>query len=450
MVKRLVPLFLAVILLLCACGQEMPAATPTPEAIPTPEVTQTPAEEAAPAPSEEPQVFSRGDYITDTAVSLDAGTFVFDIDENVFVPGHLRESSEALAAAMEEVSGLSFEGAGYGRQMFSDGKVHIRSSRDLLYAGQDWYQGLDSSEVGSAYASAWGHAELSPGDLFIGNSNAIAHELSHVLMYRQSEWSYCTLLNEGFAEYTTYLALLELEQSDPATAFYLDKPYRSLFNMMLNENEYAELFSHPLEYWFENTLECGNGNYTIGFRFMAYLQAVYGDYSKWITEFENTYCFANNTGGSNEAAASRQIEVLKACYGQDVLDNFYPWLKENQDLFAAGVNVSAASDLSSLSMISWYPLFSAIESTMKIEQLAYSDLYIDLEPAKLYLKEYKRLDISNLYLDNPNKLTVVCYEDDGSHGEPTAETNISLEGISYIRLLGEGKLKTLQIKGFAD
>ena len=74
---------------------------------------------------------------------------------------------------------------------------------------------------------------------------------------------------------------------------------------------------------------------------------------------------------------------------------------------------------------------------------------VNLETAKLYLGEYKGMDISGVYLENPGGCTVVCYRADGSYEVPTNETRISLEGISYIKLVGEGKLTQLRIKGFA-
>lgn len=406
------------------------------------------AEKCTGSHKEDPHAFTQGDHITGAPVSVDTGTLVFDIGGNVYVPGHLAQVSEAVAAAIEKVTGLDFDGAGYARQNFPDGKVHLRVSRDYLYAGQDWFQGLDTSELGSAQASASQHVEMSPGDLFFSNNYTAVHELSHVLMYRQSEWRHSQLLNEGFAEYTTYLTLLELERTNPAAACHLDKSSHPVFNMMLTEEEYAQLFSHPLEYWFENILECGNGNYTIGFRFMAYLREVYGDYSKWIPAFERTYCYAQHDGDSDVSTASQQIQVLKATYGADVLDNFYPWLKANRQLFDNPGYETAAIDLTGVSQINWYPVFNALVSLVMLEQVKYRDLYINLETAKLYLGEYKEMDVSGLYLENPGSCTVVCYHSDGSYSAPTNDVRISLEGISYIKLVGEGKLSRLQIKGF--
>ena len=398
---------------------------------------------------EDPHVFTQGDYITTAPVSTGTGTLVFDIGKNLYVPGHLAHTGEAVAAAIEKVSGLDLDGTGHARQNFPDGKVHIRVSREYLYAGQDWYQGLATSELGSAQASAQQHVEIAPGDLFFSGNYAVVHELSHMLMYRQSEWCHSELLNEGFAEYTTYLALLELERTDPGTAYHLDTSAHPLYNMMLTEEEYGELFRHPLEYWFENRLECSNGNYNIGFRFMAYLRAISGDYSRWIPAFESTYPFAQNHGDSDLSPVAQQIQVLKAAYGADVLDNFYPWLKANRQLFDRSGYETVTTDLSGVSQINWYPVCNALDSTVLLERVKYRELYINLETAKLYLGEYKGMDISGVYLENPGGCTVVCYRADGSYEVPTNETRISLEGISYIKLVGEGKLTQLRIKGFA-
>ena len=406
------------------------------------------AEKCACTQKEDPHAFSQGDYITGGPVSVDTGTLVFDIGANVYVPGYLAQAGEVVATTIEKITGLDFDGAGYARQNFPDGKVHIRVSRDYLYAGQDWFQGLATSELGSAQASAWQHVEMCPGDLLFSNNYTLVHELSHVLMYRQSEWHHSQLLNEGFAEYTTYLTLLELERTNPAIAYHLDKSSHPVANMMLTEQEYAQLFSQPLEYWFENILECGNSNYTIGFRFMAYLQKVYGDYSKWIPAFERTYSFGQKDGDTDVSAAAQQIQVLKATYGADVLDNFYPWLKANRQMFDQSGYESAVTDLTGASQINWYPIFNAIESSVTLEQVKYRELYINLETVKLYLGQYKAVDTSGLYLENPGNISIVCYRQDGSCSVPTKAEKISLEGISYIKLVGEGKLSGLQIKGF--
>lgn len=395
---------------------------------------------------EEPYAFPAGDFITTSDISIDAGTLMFDIGENVYVPGHLKAASETLTAAIEKVTGLDFDGAGYGRENYPDGKVHVYTSRRLLYAGEDWYDGLDSSELGSAWASGSGHAYVSPGDLYFGNTYAIAHEISHMLMFREEMWQNSQLLDEGFAEYTSYRALLELEKTDPETAYYHDRPELCIWNMHISD--YEKLYEHPLEYWFENTFEySGNANYSIGFRFMWYLNEVYGDYGKWITEMEKQFPYSVYGGNLLKSTVDMQLEVLKLAYGEDVLDNFYPWLKQNEALFDSDWD-TAYWDISGVDGINLYPEFNSGESVVRLERIEYEDLYINIETTRKYLSEYKGIDASALTIFNPDKLTINLYQADGSYTTVTGEMKISLDGISYIKLVGKGKLNTLQIVGF--
>ena len=396
--------------------------------------------------------FAGGDYITDQAVSVDTGTVVFDIGENIFVPGHLEKAAQSLVAALEKVSGQNFDGTGdYARGSFSDGKVHVNTSRDMLYAGNpehSWYMGLQTSEVGSVQASASRHVEVCPGDLFLGNEYAIAHELSHMLMFRQSEWSHCKLLNEGFAEYTTYLALKELEETEPEIAVYMGSASQAVFNIFIDD--YAKLYEQPLEYWFENTFEhAGNGNYAIGFRFMSYLHDVYGDYGKWIDAFEETYSCRQNGGYNKESSVAKQIEVLKATYGADVLDGFYPWLKTNLDRFDSAKASNDLTDRTALEKINLYPEFNAFESRAILSKMECTDLYINLEPMRQYIGEYKQCDVNNLELITSGPAEVRLYRADGTFTTAKSAYNkgISLDGISYIKLMGTNKLGFVEIIG---
>ena len=393
---------------------------------------------------EEPYLFSSGDYITTEAVSIDTGTFVYDIGPGIYVRGDLQEITDVIVPLMEQFTGLDFDGAGYGQEKHPDGKIHINLSRDYLYVELDWYQGNSASEVGNAYADAYDHAIVSPGDLYLGTSTII-HEASHVLMYRQSEWQYSQLLNEGISTYTTYLVERELEMTDPETSFCISPSSQSIGDMQIYD--YDKLYEQPLEYWFKNTFEySGNANYVIGFRFMAYLQEVYGNYTGWITKFEEMYPYTSNRTGTNEASVSRQIEVLKATYGEDVLDNFYPWLKENQARFDPSPDIQY-SDMTTANGVNLYPTCNYIETRARMVNFIYSDLYINLETVRTYLADYKQLDISGLTLFTSQPVTVNLYQADGSFTTVTTDSDISLEGISYIKLVGTGTLNLLEIKG---
>ena len=165
--------------------------------------------------TEEIKVFSDGDFITTEPISIDTGSAVIDIGANVYVRGDLAQRVEEIIAAIEKVSGLDFDGNGYGRDLYTDGKIHITANRDenQLYA-----------ELSTAYAGRSSHAFVSPGDLLICGGYAIVHELAHVLMFRQQGWFHSQLMDEGFAEYTTYLALKELQAADPSYQVSLSPP----------------------------------------------------------------------------------------------------------------------------------------------------------------------------------------------------------------------------------
>lgn len=392
--------------------------------------------------------FYSSGYITADAVSLNAGKLVFDIQPGIWVPGHLQDTALAMQQAMEAVSGLSFDGNGSSSRFFPDGKVHASFSRDMLYTQQDWYQGLSTSEIGSAWASSFSHAELSPGDLYITDVPAVTHELGHVLSYRQTEWSFCQLLSEGFTEYTDYLTRIAVSQSDPQLGFYLGNPQNSLLNMTIHD--YRQLYAQPLEYWFENTFQySANANYTIGFRFMAYLQDTYGDYSSWILKMEELYSFQTCSNGSDVPPVQYQIDALKAAYGEDVLDHFYPWLKAHEQDFVPTLDTTYR-DLSNVEALNLYPNCSALSSSTGLTRFSYRDLYINLEPAKQYLSQYKQLDISGLMLEVSAPTKLELYQEDGTCISETCSGSISLEGISCIRLTGSGKLNYLKITGYED
>lgn len=390
------------------------------------------------------KVFGTEGFVTDVKRNIDTGTLVFDIDANVYVPGNFWDTAVSMADAMEKVTGLKFNGGKYA-MWGGDGKTHVQVLRSML----DNLPGNQQAEVYNAWASCYGHAEVGPGDLFIVNDNyAIIHELGHVLMFRQTEWGYCRTLNEGFAEYTTYLALKELQKSDPAACFYMSHPDRCIQNMFISD--YNKLYEHPIEYWFDNffpTEYAGNDNYAIGFRLMWYLDEVYGDYTKWVKKFEEMYPFDAEFQSSNDSEVNKQIEVLKAAYGDDVLDNFYPWLKQNQSKFRENWNQEVI-DLTTVKAINWYPTFNAIESVMRIQRIKYKDLYINIDCARDYLEDYKKLDASNLTLNNSGRLKIELYKADGTLIQTTNQSSISLKNVSYIKLVGSGTLNKLEVTGF--
>lgn len=415
-----------------------------------PAETETVSSEPDPIvePEQELAVSSKEDYITTEDTVVDLEKAVYHIGKNIYVPAGILESNTNRAMdVIEQISGLSFEVNSHfleDSSEFTDGKTHIFVTRKQLYSGSEWYTGLDSNEFGSAY-EAGGMVWAAPGDLLLGNDYTLIHELCHALMYRQSPWYHGVLLNEGFAEYTTYLVLLEMEEKYPELSVCFAESKTSVNNMYMN---YEELYNQPFEYWFENTYEdAGNGNYAVGFRFMAYLHDVYGDYTGWILKYEEEYPFMEKEQIDDASSLERKLAILKQTYGEDVLDNFYPWLMTHESDFAE--QEGKFIDISNLHELNVYPEYNAIYSKLILDNIKYNDLYINLEPARKYIEEYKGGDASKLVMSTSEIMEVYLYLADGSYtpvttgGEP-----ISLEGISGIKLVGEGTLHRMEISGF--
>lgn len=387
--------------------------------------------------------FDADDYVTESDISVDTGTFMFDVKANIYVSETMTSSAELLADTLEKVSGLSFDGNEYCEMLYPDGKIHSDFTRENLYINMGFYQGLPTNEAGSAYASSWGHIVMGPSNLIPNKEYTLIHEGSHMLMWRQTEWFYNMLLNEGFAEYSTYLSLKELAKTHPESAVYFNRADYSLFN--LEVSDYSKLYEQPIEYWFENNFEyASNNNYAIGFRFMWYLDDVYGDYGKWITEFEKAYCFREIAPISDQAPTEHVTLVLKATYGEDVLDNFYPWLQASEGLFVG--EYMPYADLTGAEGINLYPEFNAIGTDTAIENFGYEDLYLNIETVRSYLA-YKNIDSSELVLNLSSNATVRLYYTDGSYVVRTGNS-FPLDDVSYIKLVGKGSLDRLSVEGY--
>ena len=392
-------------------------------------------------PQETPYSFAAGDFITQDKVQIETDSFVYHIGKGVFVPGHIEQLSDTLAGALEKATGLKIAGKGYAKDVYSDDRIHVSIDRSGLSVIQS-YTGV--SELGPAYASAKDHATISPGELYLYQYYSVVHEAAHVIRFKQSGWSFDNPLEEGFAAYTTYRVLADLEKTDPAAAYYLGTSASAIWDMSIQD--YGPLYEKPIEHWLEYGYEySGNQNYCVGFRFMWYLQEVYGDYSRWITEYEAAYPSA---GRSDLVSMNSVIKILKKTYGADVLTGFYPWLKQNEALFEDAPQYEKFSDMTQVQALNLYPKFQFGASCTELTKILYRDLYVNLETAYTYLEDYKQIDISSLTLYNPDGVTINLYRADGTYTTSSGETEISLEGIRYIKLVGSGQLSKLQIHGY--
>ena len=213
---------------------------------------------------------------------------------------------------------------------------------------------------------------------------------------------------------------------------------------------FDELYKHSMEYWMDNTFEySGNNNYAIGFALAWFLDEVYGDYTKWITEYEkeNPMYLANvNTDAlSNE----EQLKAFYLAYGEDVFDKFYSWLKQNESAFAC-----RTIDISGAKKIQFYPTFAYSNITYHINawdtKILYNDLLIDFSAGKAYMTDYKGRNIDGMAMTITSGCVVEFYDAEGKllRTETSQGQAMSLEDVSFIKLVGNGAFYSIDIVGF--
>ncbi len=432
-------LIVCLALSLCACGHSGSEICINCKKCRNPECDNKNCTEKCEGHKEEAYVFEGGDFITDSELVVETDKLTVKIDANTYVRGNFEEMLADVVDTMEKVTGISFT---YDK--WFEGKTSLGITRGNEGNAEELTGPLKYSEFQFTPSASLSGADVCTGDLFIIAPTAIIHELSHSLMFRREIWNHSQILNEGFAEYTDYRVLQELDKIQPRYSVYMGSPEDVIDNMGISD--YSKLYEYPLEYWFDNYFEyAGNGNYTIGFRFMAYLDEVYGDYCKWVTLASDIYPpdFISHT-----LTTEQQIDVLKQAYGEEVIDNFYPWLQANEERFKA-LRMNKV-DVEGVKSANWYPEFHSVHSRVILDNINYSDLYLNLESTRMYLGEYKNADITNLVLNSSQEAIVNLYAADGTYStvKITRKTPVSLEGVSYIKLVGSGYIWQLEITGF--
>lgn len=369
--------------------------------------------------------------ITTKQTKLETEHFIINIDKNVYVPGYLLEYLEIMYDALEETSGLIFYNINYNYE-----KIVIDVNKNLT----------SQSEFQGAYAnSKRPQINISSGDLLLGNSYAIAHELSHILQYSQSSWDYSGIYTEGFAEYNSYKTIKYLEEHNMYVAKANESSKSQIANMKMDGN----IYSQTIQYWIENPTKTYdiaiNGEYAVGMRFMNYLDEVYGNYKDWIFYYEAKDPYHTNPFRQQKLSINEQYSAMTQTYGENVFEGFYGWLQEKESVLYASPWSSKSNnyDLTSLDYTYIYPYFkdetirTAITRFYKFD---YDNLYVVIDEARNYLNNYKGIDTSNLRLKLSKRIKVKLYDSNDNLIRSEKGQVFSLEGVSYIKLVGKGTL----------
>ena len=383
-------------------------------------------------------------YITTKPTEIETEYCILKMDQNVYVVDSVAEKVDIVCRALEEVTGLKFKNDTYGKD-----KVVINVTR----GEEPWgITGEDEEPFPEYTVTSTREITIGPGGLFISQSDVLIHELVHALHFSQTKWQPHDIFIEGFAQYVTMLALQYLSEHHPDiqyTIAYVD--YLVKCAVIYTD----ELYKEKIEYWFEHPFTHMPHNhsedayhYSIGFRIMWYLHDTYKDYTKWILFREVTDPSSNyrhpNINNEDWFAEIKQI------YGNDILDNFYPWLKANEILFEFDLNTRDTFDLTNIEYITLYPHFDTSANFTETGKITYNNLLIDIEEAKKYLTEYKGKHVKYLHFSGMNDTLVSYYDKDGNLiKESTTNTWID-DNVSYIKLNGSGTINNLHVRGMAD
>lgn len=368
--------------------------------------------------------------VTTSQTVIETNHLKLNIAENVYIPSGLTETIDLVTSVMEEVSGMKFE----GNPKYAPKLLNVQVTKPT-----------NGSELGAAYAYAGGML-LSSGDLV--DLFALIHESSHSLQYNQSRWSYCTWVMEGISTYTTYKTQKYISENHPELISAVGNVNQSIGNY--NISNYDALYEHTPEYWMENQFTySGNGNYSIGFRFMWYLDEVYGDYTKWIYEYENAnpYYLANKT--SDRLEIEEQISAFKLAYGDDVFEKFYPWLKANRAVFDEYITL----DLREVDNYVFFPMcaYSEINYSLYADKaFIYNDLCIEIDAGRHYISDYKGYSTDGMAMTVDRGIKFELYGKNGTllRSGTSSMEEIPLDGVCTIKLVGEGTFRMLTIKGY--
>ena len=282
-------------------------------------------------------------FITEDITYIDTGHVFIRVEKGIFVPCGLTEVMEKAYLALEESAGIKF-----------------KNGRIIVVVTTDPSSPDDESEMSGgtyAYSDGSGVLHIASGDLALGNSYAFLHEASHVLHHSYTSNSPSQICSEGFAQYNAYKCLKLLEEKDQKTAYFFGPSDFASSDMTIPDP--STVYAESIEYWMENGFPfeySGNGSYSVGFRFMAYLDEVYGNFNAWI----ETSGMEKVTNGQ-DLTIEQEINALKKAYGDDVLDNFYPWLKKNEEHFPTSYVAFSEYDLTEADNLPLYPFFMGFD-----------------------------------------------------------------------------------------
>lgn len=256
--------------------------------------------------------FSSGS-VTQEPTVITTEHFRFEIPANVYIPDGFEEKVEQIASLVEHFSGLTLN----SNPNYDEGLILVEVIKPI-----------------NTEAELQEHASASPGIIYLQSGDlldlgTLAHEMSHYLQYNQSPWFYCTWAMESISTYTTYKIQKYIQENDSELLSFVGTTNKSLSDLKITN--FDALYENSMEYWIDHVFEySGNTDYSIGFTLAWYLDETFGDYTKWILEYEKANPYYDSGADDMMLSGEEQLRAFTMTYGEDVFDNFYAWLKQNQ------------------------------------------------------------------------------------------------------------------------
>lgn len=179
---------------------------------------------------------------------------------------------------------------------------------------------------------------------------------------------------------------------------------------------------------------------------MQYLDETYGDYTSWIS-------FTHDGNGNSVIFwPEDEVDCFKKAYGDSVFEDFYAWCVEFPEKIQYYYSARESYDLSELHSTTIYPAYSSTEHncTTFCSDLSFSycDLYISMEDTVRYLQTFAGENVDDFTIVLSDSALVYAFDAEGNLVQVTYGQRVPLQGVGYVKLVGEGELAYFRIEGF--
>ena len=321
---------------------EVPKVTEAPKATAAPKVTEAPQ---VPQEIEAPQPDENGEYDLEAlfgpeqedrsegTVSKHIGHNVVETEyalldpaDGVVLTQEEIDRVDFLCKTMEEVTGLSFLNGKYYKGIKTT--IHI----------YEYYPGGSTDDVTKSI-------DIDKTCLQRDSFLTMVHELVHILQTTSVSTGGFPFYDEGHADYWTFrIAKYILDNNIEGLAEVVDVETEfNKWNDIIPDVDITQIYDKNIFEWMDQGCYFAFAEswpaYIYGSFFFTYLEDVYGDANAFLPIYVRIPYAATGVDWDAGIAGRKYmnmdplIKMMMVTYGADVFDNFYPWLREHEELF---------------------------------------------------------------------------------------------------------------------